>query len=188
MEAGRALERAPGRGHGLHGDITDAVAQGPTAPALDLDLTAAAHRHGDTRPPLYCPTSNPSPVTTTATRRAAADTTTAAPATRGNALAPDLALPSNWTESENGSGTETESASTSPKNTNTSAAAATGNGETARGLAPTTESEREATRANTTAAAVTQDTAAIAADIIITHLYTHAAGAEADATFVTLSP
>lgn len=165
MEVARGLERGPGRGHGLRADTTDAVAQGPTAPALALDLTAGVRRHGDTLPPLYCLTSNQSPVTTTATRRAAADTTTAAPATRENALAPDLALPSNWSESETGNESGNGSASTSPKNTNTSAAAATGTAASARGLAPTTESENEATRANTTAAAAaTQDTAAIAAD------------------------
>lgn len=163
MEVGHGRERARGQDRGLHGDTTDAAAQGPTAPVLALDLTAAVHRHDDTRPPRYCPTSSPNPVTTTATRRAAADTTTAAPVTKGNALAPALALPSKWTGSE--SGTETESALTFPKNTSTSAAAATETAGTARGLARTSGTGSAATRANTTAAAAaTQDTAATAAD------------------------
>lgn len=169
--AGRGRGHALGPDLGLHADTTDTAAQGPTVPDLAPDLTAGLHHHDDTLPLLYCPTSSPSPVTTTATRRAAPDTTTAAPVTRGSARGPALVLPSKWTVNGTGRETGTESASTLPKNTSTSAAAATENVGTGTDLARTRGRGSAATRANTTAAAAaTQDTAAIDADTDFTQI------------------
>lgn len=155
----------------------DAVTRGRTVLAHALALTVVVRLLADIRPPPSSPTSSPSPATTaTATLSPAVATATVAAQrlTSGSArvLARGPAVRSRWsgngsgTESANGRETESAAPSSSPRrNTSTSEEAVTvETGERGRGPGPTTGTGREsaATRANTTAAVATRDTATAA--------------------------
>lgn len=187
MEVDLVQEHVPGLDRDPLADITtaDAVSRGPTALAHVLAPTVAAPRLGDIRPRPCSPTSNPSPVTTAIATPRLADAIATAVAeeedlvTRGSARAlgraPALRSRQTGSGRERGSGRETETAAPltfRPRNTNTSVGVTVETGGRGRGLAPMTGRERgsAATRANTTAAAGTQDTAVTGAE---THSHTH---------------
>lgn len=146
----------------------DAVAQGHTALGHARALTVAARCLIDTRPHPFSLISSRSPVTTaTATPNSAGVTATAGAVvlvTRGSAPGLVPTLQSKRTETESGNGTERETALliSLQRNTNMSGEADIATG--GRGLGPTKGTGIAATRANTMAAADTQDTAATGAE------------------------